>query len=429
MGFFDDDEIEGISIKQTIESCGACKLYSKTDSPKFRPIGKGKKKILIVLEAPDKTQDSTGKYWAGDTYRFLEEALRKNKINIKTDCWITSALRCFCEPKEITPKRLDYCSPSIDNTLDELKPHLVLVFGGKALRPVIKDTWKKSVGEFAVWRGWVIPDQLHKCWIAPLHKLETLEQPYNEDDQKMLKKQFMKDLKNALSHVDKEVPILGDLEQYTNILTKSEDVIDYLKMLLKTKPRELSFDYETTGIKPHRKKHKILTVSFCFDEKVATAFEMKDEYIPLLKKVLTHPKIGKVAQNMKYEMAWTREKLGVEAKPFIWDTMLGTHILDARTGITGLKFQTFVQLGIAGYEDSMKKWIGSTEEEREKHGCNGLNRLAEAPMDKVLIYNALDSFFEHRLMMMQVKKMRKFMKGTTRIFDNFRKKRKKKNEK
>jgi hypothetical protein len=166
----------------------------------------------------------------------------------------------------------------------------------------------------------------------------------------------------------------------------------------------VAFDYETTGLKPHSKGHQIVCASVAISEDEVYTFEMpkkaanRKPFIDLLK----NPYIGKVAQNMKFEDAWSIVKLKTRVRNWVWDTMQATHILDNRTGITGLKIQTYLQFGVSGYNTTVKKWLQA----EDNKNANSLNKMVEymkTPVGKkeTLYYCALDSIFEYRLMMKQ----------------------------
>jgi hypothetical protein len=85
--------------------------------------------------------------------------------------------------------------------------------------------------------------------------------------------------------------------------------------------------------------------------------------------------------------------------------MLAAHMLDNRSGITGLKFQTYANFGIADYSSSVTPYLRKKEE-----GGNGMNSIfelleIEGGKEKLLKYCALDSHYQYRLSMMQMKKL------------------------
>ena len=60
-GFFKPTEIkEPETAVSKIPKCGVCKLWKHCKSPEMKPTGEGKRKILIVAEAPGATEDEKG---------------------------------------------------------------------------------------------------------------------------------------------------------------------------------------------------------------------------------------------------------------------------------------------------------------------------------------------------------------------------------
>ncbi len=113
-------------------------------------------------------------------------------------------------------------------------------------------------------------------------------------------------------------------------------------------------DFETTGKKPHKEGHKILSVSFSLYQGTATAFPIfydDKKFMLMLKRVLTNKNLNKVAHNIKFEDTWSKWILGYHIRPWIQDTQIKVHCIDNRNKVTSLKFQGYVRNGIVGYEN------------------------------------------------------------------------------
>jgi coenzyme F420-reducing hydrogenase alpha subunit len=129
--------------------------------------------------------------------------------------------------------------------------------------------------------------------------------------------------------------------------------------------------------------------------------QKRSERLPLVE-LLSNSNIGKIAHNMKFEHSWAKEKLGVEVQGWEWDTMLMSHVQDNRQGITSLKYQTYVQMGIIDYSSMIEPYL----EGIEKKNGNSLNRVPEListhdGKQQLLKYNALDAVYEYRLWKLQ----------------------------
>jgi DNA polymerase-1 len=223
---------------------------------------------------------------------------------------------------------------------------------------------------------------------------------------------FDMDLENALIKLEHDFPKFDDDKKKVKILTNHIDVNIWLDLILETEPEMLAMDYETTGLKLHKKGHAIKTCSFAWIERytnneICIAFKLSKEVIPKLLLVLKSRKIRKSIQNMSFEESCSRVFLKQKITSIEHDTMIATHVIDNRSKITGLKFQAFVRFGVVDYSSSVEEYITSGD---SKNG-NAFNRIDEAPINDLLMYNGLDSLYELRLYYLQKKIMKRDRPG------------------
>ena len=107
-------------------------------------------------------------------------------------------------------------------------------------------------------------------------------------------------------------------------------------------------------------------------------------------------KVKKIAHNLQYENSSQKILNGYWVNNWHWDTMLSAHVLQ-NTKPTGLKYCTYAEFGEVGYDTSCEEFIKASKEEVDKYGCNAINRIAEAPIEELLMYNAEDSLFTYWL--------------------------------
>ena len=134
----------------------------------------------------------------------------------------------------------------------------------------------------------------------------------------------------------------------------------------------ITFDYETTGLKPFRPKHHIRVIGVD-DGKLSTAFPYDNPYWNnkgkaferiqgLWIQILKDPEIKKTAHNMQFENMWSRIKEDLEKiEGWDWCTMQLAHILDDRKLITKLKFQAYTRFGIHGYDTKIAPYLEGGE--------------------------------------------------------------------
>jgi hypothetical protein len=134
----------------------------------------------------------------------------------------------------------------------------------------------------------------------------------------------------------------------------------------------------------------------------AYAFPMQYVDRKLLKQVNQHKKIKKIASQMVFEQTWCRQILKHTIRPWGWDTMLGSHILDNRSKICSIKFQAYVRYGVLDYSSHLEKFLKSDK----KKGGNAFNTIDEAPLDELLLYCGIDSLLEYWCAMDQMEEIK-----------------------
>jgi len=104
-GFFSGEEIihrvsktrgnkEKLNTSKSIDPCDQCRLYEGCVSPKMEFTGQGRKKILIIAEAPGKTEDEQGTQLVGDAGKLFRECLNSLDCSLDRDFWKTNIINC-----------------------------------------------------------------------------------------------------------------------------------------------------------------------------------------------------------------------------------------------------------------------------------------------------------------------------------------------
>jgi DNA polymerase len=415
-GFFSEKEIKSISRPDGKSlSCVSCGLYKDCQTGKMqKPYGKFKKKILIVGEAPGEKEDEVNRPWQGRAGRLLSVTLTNLGIDLFGDCTSINAVNCRPmdkngENRPPTNFEVDCCRKYVMRAIEDLKPELIILLGTSAVYSVIGHRWKKDLGTITRWRGWTIPDQDFKAWICPtFHPSYILRTIQGKSPSKVESVIWEQDLKKAFTlgkhsfpvHKEPKIHIIEDL----SILAE----LEFYKPVMEDLPC-FAFDYETTGIKPHAEDHRIICASIAINENEAYVFLMpptKRERQPFVD-LLVNPEIGKIAQNMKYENAWSKVRLKIDVESWVWDTMIASHIFDNRQKITGLKFQVYVQFGIIDYSSEVDVFIHASDP-KNSNSMNKILDMLQTPSgkEKFLKYCGYDSIYEYRL---AVKQMENFL--------------------
>lgn len=395
--FFTKQETQSLTTATAKNlTCFNCGLYKGIKSPKMEPYGKFKKKVMIIGGMPGKEEDRNGKPWQGTAGRFLERTLEKIGVDLFEDCISLNAVNCTTpKGRKPTPKEINCCRDiKVLKAIAKYKPERIVLLGKDALTGFLGHRTNK-LGEITKWRGWIIPDQDYKAWICPTFHPSYVVQM----DSREVSVIWEQDLRRAFTH-DKMFLFPEYKPPKINYI-KIEDLpnMDY---------GEAAFDYETPSLKPHAKGLKIICGSVTYDGDEVYAFMMpkkKSKWEAFIN-FLRNGKIKKIASNFKFEDHWSNIRLKTQVRGWDHDTMLTAHNLDNRSGISGLKFQAYVQLGIIGYDDEVSPYLKPTEEMKKKYGGNAINRinelLAKPGGEKLLMkYCALDSVYEFRIAQIQ----------------------------
>lgn len=387
--FFDKDKYE--TTKKY--SCVSCGLYKHCQSPKMEPTGGFAKKILIIGDQPTEIEDVHGQQFLSRKGKFLKKTLQKNGISLEEDCLSVNAIRCYTK-KPIQKLNIEACRNKVFEVINKYKPKIIITLGDLALQSVLAHRWKKDFDNVHKWRGYTIPDQDLGAWLCPVY-----DPAFVQISEEQVHTIWHKDFNAIKQLLHKKVPKTKEPE--------IEYVTD-LSFLDNLKSGDYAFDYETTGLKPHAKGHKIICASVADSKDHVWVFPMPDNakdrkpFIDFLQRQACY----KIAHNMKFEDNWTNVILGTEIQGWKFDGQIAAHLIDNRTGVTGLKFLVYVYLGIVDYDSDISGHMKSVD-----GTANGFNKLDEfyhknnENARKLLRYCALDSAYEFAIAQIQKKKM------------------------
>ncbi len=400
-GFFSKNELESYAeaaLMTSGTSCSRCGLLHHCKSPKLKVRGKGSKKVLFVTEQPSELDDVRNMWFTDEASRHIVNLWGADEFF--DECWVTGSIQCYRKGQP-TKNQIGYCRTNLLRTIDKLQPHVIVLLGDESIRSFIGKRWKKGLvtkseaGEKVKktistrWRGFAIPDQDYKAWVIP-----TYDPLYVQDSRSTrLSAILADDLELAYNHIHTPVPdYINSLE--LDLLINDRSIVSYLLQVEKQAKR-IVFDYETNALKPYNKYCDIYYLSVSHRPGQAAAFPLTERAIPIWIRILENSNIKKIAHNMKFEHVWSKVVLGANINNWELCTLTSTHFLDNRAGITGLKFQTYVNFGIIDYASDMEEYLTSVPGTK-------YNRISQAPMKKILKYSAMDSALTHKLFAMQM---------------------------
>ena len=389
-GFFTIKETQSVSRPGgKVLSCASCGLYKTAVNPRVKPVGNFKKGLMIIYPAPTEHEDRRGVFFDNRVTRLMKNVLFRLGIDIEEDCLSAYAVGCpIPDDKKPTPAEVGSCQQNILRLIENRVPRLVLLVGKAPLQAVLNHRWKGDFGEIEKWRGWTIPDEELGAWLCPVFDP-------GENFEKQTELIWKQDVKNAVAKLEEPRPRFKKPEI---------EIIDDLTLLSTIKNDMVSIDFETTGIKPHAPGHRIACVSVsdspdhCFSFLLPPTKKEREPLIQLFKNAM----ISKCGHNIKYEENWSVVRLRCPIQGWLWDSMVAAHLLDNRPGITGLKFQTYVNFGVVDYASEITPYLQA--DHSDGNALNKIDRLltsSEGRM-KLLTYNGLDTIYEHRLALMQM---------------------------
>lgn len=399
-GFFPTSVLLKRPPASSIPQCEACGLYKMCKSPKLTPKGKGNRKVLIVGISPGGLEDRKGQQLAGSG-ALLEEAIRDAGYRIDKDAIYTTSIICH-DPRKPNPKELakqvQYCKPNLVKTFDATKPNVVLLLGAQPIKSFIGHIWKEDAKALVdTFAGWTIPCQTPNVWVCPTWSPAQLrkEQRENEGKYQIYEHLFKKHIRNAFSFDDKPWETIPEYKSKINKIRSPREAAVAIRSLIKS-GRAAAFDYETNMLKPDSDRARIVSCSIS-NGKESIAFPWFAEVIDAMWEFIRSP-LGKIGSNIKFEERWTMKFFKRGARNWIWDTMLAAHWLDPRDGITSIKFQAFVLLGVPNWSESVDPFLGNKDKE-----SNTPNRIKEVDIGQLLLYNGLDSLIEYLVARKQMK--------------------------
>jgi uracil-DNA glycosylase family 4 len=386
-GFFTTTELTTMSKQLPANpKCNNCGLYQKCKSPKMAYTGKGRKKILVVGEAPGAEEDKQNEQFVGKAGKRLRSEFKLCDLSLERDCNKQNAVRCRPPNNKTEGSMIAACRPALFRDIKQLNPQSILLFGASAAESVLGHLWDDS-GSFAMarWTGWVIPNREPNCWISVHYHPSYLERQTDDLLDQLFHTNLKKALRRPYSRPWPEGP--PDYASQVELIYKPRQAA---KLIREIKDGCVAFDYEANCLKPEYEGAEIVSCSVCWNGKRTFAFPWIGEAVDAMSRLLKSP-VEKIAQNMKFEERWTRFMLKHRVRNWGWDTMLATHVLNQAAGITGLNFQAFVNLGLPPYDSHIAPLLKSP---RKKH----LNRIREIPLKDLLVYNGVDSLVTYHLM-------------------------------
>lgn len=412
--------------EKKISGCNTCGMYLHCNYPKTPVVGEGKSGIMLVFDYPTAIENRKREMLIDPDYQYILSMFTSVGYNIKKDLFITHAVECRPVDDKPTPEAIAGCSNRLIERIKTYRPSKVIICSSTAWQVLYHNisSGRFSFTNFNKFVGFSIPDQNLETMVCVLPDYkETLKILYTRHKRSVERRtkeiESGKDLKPIppieghiwedtfyqntddfkIRHNFTQRYLIkftnhrlrfkaNNLRKETKVIMDEQEAISILRYLMTVK--EFAFDTETTGLKPYADGHKIHIWGFS-DGKQSWGFPHLNtvKFNRTLQQLLSSS-IPKYGANIKFEQNWVKKTMGFEIQNWDFDINIGAHILDHREGITSLKFQSFVRIGEAGYDNSIDPYLTA-------ENGNAFNRIIECDLFDLCEYCANDAHFTYHI--------------------------------
>lgn len=167
-------------IEKEIRNCRKCRLWK---SRKNVVIGDGRPDadIMLIGEAPGKTEDEMALPFVGKAGQLLNEVLKENGIDRK-EVYITNVVKCR-PPFNRNPFKdeIEKCFPYLRRQIDIIKPKIIITLGNFATKSILNLYGFKAESISKI-HGKIFESLLHEIKILPtFHPAACIYNPLLKD--------------------------------------------------------------------------------------------------------------------------------------------------------------------------------------------------------------------------------------------------------
>lgn len=374
-------------VEYATPNCSACMLRKDT---RLQLFGAGGKKILILLDAQDASQQSLKTYGTGEKFSVIKDILEQYGIDIAEDCWTSSVVQCFTlEPAE---KNAICCKPLTDRLINTLKPTLIIAFGELCAKVLLDGLITDGIYLDRV-HGVVHNSRTYGCNI--MFTYMPHKPTYNTTVDDLI---IRRDIHRAVISLHSKRRQWKDEKSCVRILGEDAAIAQLEDCIKNPVKRFAALDYETNSLRPYNKNAKVLSMAISESANDSFSFQLTEKVIPHMVRYWQTEHIMKIAHNTAFERMWTAVKLHVLPVNLKVDTMILMHVLDNReTTFLSIKFLAPMLLGCGSWDGFISRYIDATREDKIGYGSYALNAMEQAPVRQLLLYNGIDSLVEYRV--------------------------------
>ena len=390
-------DIPVIEVEYREANCNACGLNKNSRLPLY---GKGEKRILLLFDAQEPIQQTLKTYAVGDRFEYVRKLLYQYGIMLERDCWCGSTVQCYSPcTKEV---QATHCLPNLTSMLDGIKPELVICFGEFTAKVLLANIIKDGVYLDRVHGLWHNSRRFH-CNMMFTY-LPTPSAYAREPMQDFI---IRRDIQLALISYKFGYVEWKDEAQCVRPVNSREAVLLLQDAISSKVKLHHVIDYETNCLRPYNTDSRLVSCAIADSEDNSYSFLVDDATYPVLCDYMQTQHIFKAAHNTYFERVWSRAKLGAWPVNLKTDTMLLEHVLDNRdVKFLSIKFLAPMLIGCKVWNEHIEGYLKADEAEKVKNGTYALNNIHKIPLRQLLIYNAMDSLVEMRVMKLLLKFLR-----------------------
>ena len=316
-------------------------------------------------------------------------------FNVREECWVTGVFSCFGNSSNY-----EYCISKLEDAIVTTQPSLIVTAGDVATGAILRlyNPHHFGLGYTSnLYMGRMIPlqrtDNKFGCWLAPTLSEKDIHSYSNPVMEGVAKDWVSKHVNYAMDNYAIPPKPLDHPEP--ELLYGTSDIVTALHQA--SESPYSAFDYETNCLQPEQEKARVLTASVAFGDsngmQRGVAFPLSSEVVKLAWVEFLRSKSKKIIANVKFEERWSSVLFKQPINNFYWDVCIGARVRDCYSGVAGLKFLTFEHFGVIGYDDDVAPYIDNDDTQ--------YNRLMKMDVNKLLLYNCLDSIYTYAVAMKQ----------------------------
>jgi len=371
--------------------------------------------VYFLGEGPGQEEDKLGRQFVGRSGKLLREYIPKDLLpKIR---W-NNTINCR-PPNNATPTSVEIacCRSRLVEDIERTKPKAIFGLGGVPLK------WAVEEERITAWRGLRVPVKIgnHCCYYYPFYhpsylgRMRRVNPRTRKSIPSEMEKLFESDIIRAIEEVSllPDATVVGGDEITSGITTvtgKEKDLELVLEKLHEYGDLPfVAFDYETASdekgvdrqVRPYGHNARILSIAVGTEDDVL-AFPLyhreacwsKNDLNILLAawESFLCSQAEKIVHHLFFELEWTVELFGKHlARCCTWhDTMAQAYVLGRPKGTTNLDALVLTNFGFR----------------LKRVAPVNTSDLDSEPLDRVLLYNALDTKWTHALFEIQAEEIK-----------------------